>query len=377
LSADALTVPAAIAAEAAPASSAKLNLLGVTREALTELIESLGRRPFHAQQIMRWLYQRRVLDFKAMTDLSQGLRRELATLVELTVPRVASAQESADGTRKWLLDVGAGQAIETVFIPEPRRNTLCVSSQAGCALDCAFCATGHEGFNRNLSAAEILAQVVLASTAVAPAEISNVVFMGMGEPLANYKNVIPAVQLLLDDCAFGLSRRRVTISTAGLVPQIRRLADECNVALAVSLHAPNDALRDELVPINRIHPIAELLDACWHYASVLASRQITFEYVTLDGVNDTPAHARMLVKLLRRRPAKVNLIPFNAFPGARFRCSTPAAIDEFWQTLKSAGIIATIRRARGDDIAAACGQLAGRVRDRRTVRLSDKLVRAT
>jgi 23S rRNA (adenine2503-C2)-methyltransferase len=375
LSADALTVSAAIAAKAAPTGSARLNLLGLTREALTELIESLGRRPFHAQQIMRWLYQRRVLDFDAMTDLSQDLRRELGEIASLDVPRVAETQESADGTRKWLLDVGGAQAVETVFIPEPARSTLCVSSQAGCALDCAFCATGHEGFNRNLSSAEILGQVVLASAAVAPVEISNVVFMGMGEPLANYKNVVPVVQVLLDDCAFGLSRRRVTISTAGLVPQVRRLAEDCNVALAVSLHAPDDALRDELVPINRIHPIAELLDACWHYASVIASRQITFEYVMLDGVNDSLAHARMLVKLLRRRPAKVNLIPFNAFPDAHFRCSTPAAIDNFWQTLRAAGIVATIRRSRGDDIAAACGQLAGRVRDRRTVRLSDKLVR--
>jgi 23S rRNA (adenine2503-C2)-methyltransferase len=365
LSADALTISAC--------ASDKVNLLGLTAEELTQWLEGLEQRPFRARQLMRWLYQRHVLDFDAMTDLSQDLRRQLGSLASLDVPRVISAQQSGDGTRKWLLDVGAGQAVETVFIPEPSRNTLCISSQAGCALDCAFCATGQQGFNRNLSTAEIIGQVVLASRAVAPAEISNVVFMGMGEPLANYKNVLPVTQLLLDDCAFGLSRRRVTISTAGLVPQMRRLAGECNVALAVSLHAPDDELRDELVPINRIHPIAELLDACWRYAEVLASRHITFEYVMLDGVNDTLVHARKLAKLLRQRPAKVNLIPFNSFPGGRFRCSTPAAIDAFWQALNAAGIVATIRRARGDDIAAACGQLAGRVRDRRTVRLSDKL----
>jgi 23S rRNA (adenine2503-C2)-methyltransferase len=272
-----------------------------------------------------------------------------------------------------LLDVGAGQAVETVYIPEPNRGTLCISSQAGCALDCAFCATGRQGFNRNLSATEILAQVVLARNAIAPAQITNVVFMGMGEPLANYRNVVAATSVLLDDFAYGLSRRRVTISTAGMVPQLRKLATDCNVALAVSLHAPNDELRDRLVPINRKHPIAELLDACWQYAEVLASRQVTFEYVMLDGVNDSVADAKALVRLLKGRPAKVNMIPFNAFPESEFRCSAPAAIDAFWQTLMRAGIVATIRRPRGDDIAAACGQLAGRVADRRRTRLSEKL----
>jgi 23S rRNA (adenine2503-C2)-methyltransferase len=358
---------------AAAPDADKINLIGLTGETLTQWVEVLGQRPFRARQLMHWIYRRHVRDFGAMTDLSHELRRLLASLATLDVPAVLAAQESADGTRKWLLDVGAGQAVETVYIPEPNRGTLCISSQAGFALDCAFCATGHQGFNRNLSAAEILGQVLLASSAIAPDEISNVVFMGMGEPLANYKNVLPVTQLLLDDHAFGLSRRRVTISTAGLVPQILRLAEECNVALAVSLHAPDDALRNELVPINRIHPIAELLDACWRYAEVLASRQITFEYVMLDRVNDTVAHARLLAKLLRAKPAKVNLIPFNSFPGGRFRCSSPAAIDAFWRTLQAAGIVATIRRPRGDDIAAACGQLAGRVHDRRTVRMSEKL----
>jgi len=365
LSADPLTI-------ATPAR-ARPNLIGLPEEGLVEFFESLGQRPFRARQLMQWIYQRGVLDFESMTDLSRDLRRTLGAAASLELPPVISEHRSADGTIKWLVDVAAGQAIETVYIPEPNRGTLCISSQAGCALDCAFCATGQQGFNRNLSAAEILGQVVLASAAIAPAEISNVVFMGMGEPLANYRNVVAVAKLLLADHAYGLSRRRVTISTAGLVPQLRRLADECNVALAVSLHAPTDDLRDELVPINRRHPIAELLDACWRYAEVLASRQVTFEYVMLDGVNDSVAQARALVRLLAGRPAKVNLIPFNSFPGGRYHCSSPEAIDRFWRTLWSAGIVATVRRPRGDDIAAACGQLAGRVADRRRVRLSDKL----
>jgi 23S rRNA (adenine2503-C2)-methyltransferase len=291
----------------------------------------------------------------------------------LATPSVVSKEQSDDGTIKWLLDVGGGQAVEAVMIPEPKRATLCISSQAGCALDCAFCATGQQGFNRNLSVAEIVGQVAFACADVAPVEISNVVFMGMGEPMANYRNVVAATRLLLDDHAYGLSRRRVTISTAGLVPQIKRLAEDCNVALAVSLHAPTDDLRDELVPINRRHPIDELLDACWRYAEVIASRQITFEYVMLDGVNDSIKQAKTLIRLLRGRPAKVNLIPFNDFAGSRFRCSTQQAMDAFWQTLNAAGIVATFRRPRGDDIAAACGQLAGRVDDRRRVKLGDKL----
>ena len=355
----------------------KLNLLGLASDDLVQFVEALDQRPYRAKQIMRWIYQRRVLDFTAMTDLSRDLRKQLIDVADLGLPGVISLELSVDGTRKWLLNVGNAQAVETIYIPEPNRGTLCISSQAGCALDCVFCATGQQGFNRNLSAAEILGQVVLASTALAPGEISNVVFMGMGEPLANYKNVVPVVKLLTDDCAFGLSRRRVTISTAGLVPQILRLADECNVALAVSLHAPTDRLRDELVPINRVHPIEELLDACWRYAEVLASRQITFEYVMLDRVNDSVQNARALSRLLKGRPAKVNLIPFNSLPESGFRCSTPEAIDAFWQTLRAAGVVATIRRPRGDDIAAACGQLAGRVSDRRKVRLSDKLIGAS
>jgi 23S rRNA (adenine2503-C2)-methyltransferase len=350
----------------------KLALIGLPEARLIELFESLGEKPYRARQVMRWLYERNVLDFGAMTDLSAALRKRLEAAATLELPPVLSHEHSVDGTRKWLLDVGAGQAVETVFIPEPNRGTLCISSQAGCALDCAFCATGHQGFNRNLTSAEILGQVILAARELGATPITNVVFMGMGEPLANYRHVLPVVELLIDDHAFGLSRRRVTISTAGLVPQIRRLATECNVALAVSLHAPTDELRDRLVPINKIHRIAELLDACWKYAANLASRQITFEYVLLDGVNDSVEHAHLLAKLLRGKPAKINLIPFNQFAESEFRCSPPEAIESFWRTLMGAGIIATIRRPRGDDIAAACGQLAGRVHDRQRVRLGDK-----
>ena len=348
------------------------NLLGLPPDELVDFFATLGEKPFRSRQLMQWIYQRRVLDFDAMTDLSRSLRERLAAVANLELPPVMAREQSRDGTHKWLIDVGAGQAVETVFIPEPGRGTLCISSQAGCALDCAFCATGHQGFNRNLTAQEILAQVLIAS-AEAPGDITNVVFMGMGEPLANYDNVVRVVQILLDDFAFGLSRRRVTISTSGLVPQLLRLAEECNVALAVSLHATTDEVRDRLVPINRIHPIDSLLDACWRYAEVLASRQVTFEYVMLEGVNDSAADARRLAGLLRGHPAKVNLIPFNPFPGTEFRCSQPAVIDRFTQILWDSGIVATIRRARGDDIAAACGQLAGRVSDRRKVRLGEKL----
>ena len=360
-------------------SAERLNLVGLAPDALAEFFEGLGEKRFRARQIMRWVYQRGVLDFSEMTDISLRLRRELQQIACLDLPQVIRVEESADGTRKWLVDVGGGQAVETVYIPEPNRSTLCISSQAGCAMDCSFCATGHSGFNRNLGAEEILGQVLLANRALAargekPA-ITNVVFMGMGEPLANYKQVVPVAKLLTDDHGLGLSRRRVTISTAGLVPQIRRLAAECNVALAVSLHAPTDEVRDELVPINRRHPIAELLQACWHYAEGLASRQITFEYVMLDGVNDSLRDAARLATLLRDRPAKVNLIPFNSFPGTAYRCSSPEIIERFCTHLRSRGIVATTRRTRGDDIDAACGQLAGQVTNRVRTRLGDKRFR--
>jgi 23S rRNA (adenine2503-C2)-methyltransferase len=364
--------------DVATPAARRVNLLGMSEPGLVEFFEGLAERPFRARQIMRWIHQRGELDFAAMTDLSAGLRKHLQQFAALDVPPVLDEHESADGTRKWLFDVGQNQVIESVFIPEPRRGTLCISSQAGCVLDCAFCATGQQGFNRNLTAAEILGQLVQASRRLGSDNpVTNVVFMGMGEPLANYREVVAVAGLLTSDYAYGLSRRRVTISTAGLVPQMRRLATECNVALAVSLHAPIDDLRDRLVPINRIHPIAELLDACWTYADGQASRQITFEYVMLAGVNDAPEHAKMLARLLRNRPAKVNLIPFNAFPAAQFVCSSPAAIQNFLQIVREGGVLATVRRPRGDDIAAACGQLAGRVRDRRKVRLADKFIGAT
>lgn len=356
------------------------SLLGMDRGQLTDYFAELGERPFRAQQVLQWIYQRGELDFGSMTNLSKGLRERLQAEVPLQLPTVRTEEKSADGTVKWLIDVGAGQAVETVFIPEAHRGTLCISSQAGCALDCSFCATAQGGFNRNLSSAEIIAQVVLANQMLGRKAdggwpVTNVVFMGMGEPLANYRNVVPVARLLLDDFGFGLSRRRVTISTAGLVPQLRKLAHEGGVALAVSLHAPTDELRNELVPINRRYPIAELLDACWDYAAGPGGRTITFEYVMLAGVNDEIHHARALAKLLRQRPGKANLIPFNPFPGTSYRRSSPERIEAFRNELVRGGALATIRRTRGDDIAAACGQLAGQVADRTKVRLGVKLRR--
>ena len=364
----------AVSLNTAPA----LNLLGLSRQELEVFFIGWGEKPFRARQFMQWVYQRGVLDFAEMSDMSRALRERLLAECVLELPQVESEQRSADGTIKWLLNMGASQGIEMVYIPEPDRTTLCISSQVGCALDCAFCATAQQGFNRNLGAAEIVGQVLLANRILQAEgrQISNVVFMGMGEPLANYRAVVPAARVFIDDLAFGLSRRRVTISTSGLVPQIDRLGEDCNVALAVSLHAPNDALRDELVPINRIHPIEELLAACWRYASRQSARQITFEYVMLDGVNDRPEHADQLVRLLRGRPAKVNLIPFNPFQGTRFQRSPAPVIDAFRDRLNQRGLRTTTRRTRGDDIDAACGQLAGRVADRTRVRLGEKLPRA-
>ncbi len=316
-----------------------------------------------------------------MTDLGVALRRELSARALIRLPAISAVQESADGTVKWRLDAGGGQAIETVFIPEPGRGTLCVSSQVGCAMDCAFCATGHQGFNRNLGAAEIIGQVALARRELGDPDgrspITNVVFMGMGEPLANFKAVVQACDVLVDDLACKLSRRRVTVSTSGLVPQIRRLAEESRVALAVSLHAPDDELRNQLVPINRRHPIAELLEACWDYVDATNTREITVEYVMLKGVNDSPGHARRLAALLHNRPAKVNLIPFNPFPETVYQRSCAQAVQEFRLLLSAAGIVTVTRRTRGDDIAAACGQLAGQVENRVRVPLGSKLSEAT
>jgi 23S rRNA (adenine2503-C2)-methyltransferase len=371
--------------------SQRTNLLGLPRPALETFVAGLGSKPFRARQLMNWIYKRGTASFDQMTDLAKEFRARLQTEAEVRAPEIASVQESADGTRKWLLRADVEQAFEMVFIPEPDRGTLCISSQVGCALDCSFCATAQQGFNRNLSTAEIVGQVWLAArelegtppTGVAAAapgagrdgrRVTNVVLMGMGEPLANFRNVVPALRILLDDFGFDLSRRRVTLSTSGLVPQIYKLAEETNVALAVSLHAPDDALRDELVPINRKHPIAELLEACWFYLDEQNGRSVTFEYVMLDGINDTPAQARALASLLKGHPAKVNLIPFNPFPGTRYRRSPADAIQRFRDELLQRGVLATIRRTRGDDIDAACGQLAGRVIDRTTVRLGSKVI---
>ncbi|MBM4197564.1 MAG: 23S rRNA (adenine(2503)-C(2))-methyltransferase RlmN [Gammaproteobacteria bacterium] len=356
---------------------ADVNLLGMPRGDLERLFVGIGEKPFRARQLMQWIYARGVLDPQRMTDLGQSLRQELAVRAPIRLPEITAVQESADGTVKWRLAAGETQAIETVFIPEPGRGTLCVSSQVGCAMDCSFCATGHQGFNRNLSAAEIVGQVLLARRELGDAggrsPITNVVFMGMGEPLANFRAVVQACSVLVDDLACKLSRRRVTVSTSGLVPQIRRLAEESRVALAVSLHASDDELRNELVPINRRHPIAELLEACWEYVAATNTKEITFEYVMLDGVNDSPAQARRLAGLLGGRPAKVNLIPFNPFPAGRYRRSRPEVVDEFRRILSAAGIVTVTRRTRGDDIAAACGQLAGQVENRVRVPLGSKL----
>ena len=376
------------------AATPRTNLLGLPRAGLETFVAQLGGQRFRARQLMNWMYKRGVGSFQDMTDLARDFRTLLSAQAEVRAPQILSQQRSGDGTRKWLLRADAAQAFEMVFIPEPDRGTLCISSQVGCALDCSFCATARQGFNRNLSTAEMVGQVWLAvrelegeerqralvaapgaaSAAGGERHVSNVVLMGMGEPLANFRNVVPALRILLDDYGFDLSRRRVTLSTSGLVPQIYKLAQETNVALAVSLHAPDDALRNELVPINRKHPIAELLRACWHYLDERNGRSVTFEYVMLAGVNDSPAQARALARLLHGHPAKVNLIPFNPFPGTHYTRPSPPVIQRFRDELLQRGVLATIRRTRGEDIDAACGQLAGRVIDRTTVRLGSKVI---
>jgi 23S rRNA (adenine2503-C2)-methyltransferase len=361
------------------------NLLDLDSAALAHWLGERGQKPFRARQVSRWVHQRLADDFAAMTDLAKPLRELLAAEAEIRAPRVLRDTRAADGTRKWLLDAGNGNAVEAVYIPEDDRGTLCVSSQAGCALDCAFCSTGRQGFNRNLSTGEIVGQLwhanrsLLAEGLSAPwievgrAPITNVVMMGMGEPLANFDNVVSALKLFLDDNAYGLSRRRVTLSTSGLVPWIDRLRDECPVALAVSLHAPTNELRDRLVPINRKHPLAELMAACVRYLERAPRDFVTFEYVMLDGVNDQPAHARALAALVRDVPCKINLIPFNPFAGSGFATTPRERIRAFAGALQEAGIVTTIRRTRGDDIDAACGQLAGQVHDRTKRRLATRI----
>jgi 23S rRNA (adenine2503-C2)-methyltransferase len=385
-----------------------VNLLDYDLRGLTDLCASIGEKPFRARQLLRWIHQLREADFARMTDLAGSLRARLSQMAVVQPPEVISESTASDGTRKWLLSVGTGNGIEMVFIPEVSRGTLCISSQVGCALECSFCSTGRQGFNRNLTTGEIIGQLWLANTVLSDGRpnpnssreriISNVVMMGMGEPLANFDNVVSALYVMLDDHGYGLSRRRVTVSTSGIVPNIDRLRAECPVALAVSLHAPNDEQRNVLVPINRKYPLRELMAACRRYADASAADDratdepmppsnipaalahkwkrdgaprdfITFEYVMLDGINDRVAHARELVALTRDVPCKFNLIPFNPFPNSGYQRSGPGQIRAFQETLMGAGLIATVRKTRGEDIDGACGQLAGQVVDRTRRRL--------
>ena len=352
------------------------NLLDFDLDGLAAFCDSLGEKRFRAVQLFRWIHQRGQADFAAMSDLAKSLRDKLAEVAAVKPLAVLSEQASADGTVKWLFDVGDGDAVETVFIPEADRGTLCVSSQAGCAVGCRFCSTGHQGFSRNLKLSEIVAQLWFAEHQLRrqlntmDRVISNVVMMGMGEPLQNYAALLPALRVMLDDHGYGLSRRRITVSTSGVVPMIERLAADCPVALAVSLHAPNDALRDQLVPLNRKYPLAELLTTCRSYLDAAPRDFITFEYCMLDGVNDSPAQARELAELVSgqtgvpRVNCKLNLIPFNPFPASGLLCSPRERVLAFAKVLQDAGIVTTVRKTRGDDIAAACGQLAGEVQDR-------------
>jgi len=382
-----------------------VNLLGLDAQALEAFVAEIGEKPFRAKQLMRWVHRFGESSFTDMSDLAKTLRDKLAKAAVVAAPPVVSDGVSEDGTRKWLLDVGNGNAVETVFIPEANRGTLCISTQAGCTLACEFCSTGKQGFNRNLTVAEIVGQLWMANRALSATSegdgggneerlarggragnkergpcrdrqgnyehgacggrvVSNVVLMGMGEPLLNFDNVVPALRLMLDDNAYGLSRRRVTVSTSGIVPLIDRLREECPVALAVSLHAPSDALRDRLMPINRKYPLRELLAACVRYLDRAPRDFITFEYVMLSGVNDGELQARELIALLADVPSKVNLIPFNPFPGAEFQCSPREVIRRLSDSLNAAGIVTTTRKTRGEDIDAACGQLVGQVQDR-------------
>lgn len=347
----------------------KINLLGLNRAGLQAFFEANGEKAFRARQLMQWVHQRGVTDFSQMTDMSKSLRAFLQDHACIDFPNVVDTQLSADGTRKWLIQVdGAENAVESVLIPEKSRNTLCISSQVGCVLNCSFCSTAKQGFNRNLTAAEIIAQLHLAHHRLLSEGleqgISNVVMMGMGEPLLNFESVMTAVDMMCDDYAYALSKRRVTISTAGVVPAMEKLVDETDVALAVSLHAADNELRDQLVPINRKYPLEQLLNACHSYVDGYKSRKITFEYVMLKGVNDSLAHARQLVKLIRDIPCKLNIIPFNTYPNAVYECSDAETIDRFRDFVISKGIVTVTRRARGDDIDAACGQLAGQFVDR-------------
>jgi 23S rRNA (adenine2503-C2)-methyltransferase len=355
------------------AQTDKVNLLNLDFKSLVQFFVSIGEKSFRAQQVFKWIHQRGIDDFSQMTDLSKALRERLPSLCEIKAPVIEQEHCSVDGTRKWLIRLEGGNFIETVFIPERDRGTLCVSSQVGCALNCSFCSTATQGFNRNLTTAEIIGQVWLATKRLRAVEVSesmpkplvtNVVMMGMGEPLLNYEAVAPALSIMRDDNAYVLPRRRVTLSTSGLIPNIDRLSSESDVSLAVSLHAPNDLLRNELVPINKKYPIAQLMDACKRYTAYKPNRHVTMEYVMLQGVNDTLKHAKQLVNILQGVTCKVNLIPFNPFPGAQYLRSVDEDIERFRMTVVKAGFVTTVRRTRGGDIDAACGQLVGRVQDR-------------
>jgi len=361
----------------------RINLLDLDENRLQEFFESIGEKSFRAHQVMKWIYHQGVTDFDQMTNLGLSLRQSLHQIAEIQPPQILSTQTSVDGTCKWLMGFGGGNAVETVFIPEPKRGTLCISSQVGCALNCSFCSTGAQGFSRNLSASEIIGQVWQAAQALGherngQRRITNVVLMGMGEPLLNFDAVVSALSLMRHDLGFGLAAKRVTLSTAGMVPGIYRLRDTIDVALAVSLHAPEDELRETLVPLNRKYPIRELMQSCADYVSDKHKRTVTFEYTLIDGVNDHPDHARKLVKLLRRLPSKLNLIPFNPFPGTGYRCSPEPRIRAFQEIVMKGGLIATVRKTRGDDIDAACGQLVGKVLDRtrRSQRIREQMTGA-
>ncbi|MEW8029758.1 MAG: 23S rRNA (adenine(2503)-C(2))-methyltransferase RlmN [Candidatus Thiodiazotropha sp.] len=339
------------------------NLLDLDLQGMEAYFLELGSKAFHGRNVFKWIHKHGVTDFDAMTDISKRLREQLRQQTSIELPQLVYEQPATDGTRKWILELQDGQRIETVLIPDDGRNTLCVSSQVGCALDCSFCSTARQGFNRNLTVAEIIGQVWVASRKLGAAP-SNIVLMGMGEPLANLDAVIGAMKIMQDDLAYMVSKYRVTISTSGIVPALKRLRDSCDVSLAVSLHAPDNALRDILVPINRKYPLEELIPACREYVKGGRRRKVTWEYVMLDGINDSLHHAKALIRLLEGTPSKVNLIPFNPFPGSHYRTSPAERVEAFRMRLKRSGIIATTRKTRGDDIDAACGQLVGKVRDR-------------
>jgi len=342
-----------------------INLLDFDREGLKAFFVGINEKPFRATQLLKWIYQEDVTNFDQMTNLSKTLRTYLKEYCSITAPEILVEQIASDGTRKWAIEMSCGNRVESVFIPEDKRGTLCVSSQIGCALACTFCSTARQGFNRNLSVSEIIGQLYVAQKRLGQkTRITNVVMMGMGEPLLNFNNVVAAMNLMMDDFTFGLSKRRVTISTSGIVPAMNRLNEVCDVSMAVSLHAANDDLRDELVPINQKYPLKELMDACREYAKQGPRKYITFEYVMLEGVNDSIQDARQLVKLLKDVPSKINLIPFNPFPNSNYLCSPREVISQFKDVLYKAGIVTTIRKTRGEDIDAACGQLVGKVKDK-------------